>query len=88
MNLLNKNGGKTSAPQRNIKERLLEEEIANLRSIHQQSFDAFDRIVFTLKKMISYKTEHSGEERNEVEIQNTFIEDLGMIEEIFLAISE
>jgi len=25
MNLLNKNGGKTSAPQRNIKEKLLEE---------------------------------------------------------------
>ena len=64
MNLLNSNGGKTLAPNRNIKERLLEEEIDSLRDIHQDSFDAFDKIVSTLKKLSNYRNEHKDKERD------------------------
>ena len=87
MNLLNSNGNKTLAPSRNIKERLLEDEIQDLRSIHQDSFEAFDRIVATLKKMINYRNDHKGEERNDIQIQNIFLQDLGNIEESFLEIT-
>lgn len=73
MSLISSNGGKTCQPDRSLKEKILNEEIQSLRDVHQQSFETFDKVVLTLKKIINYKNEHIDQELNEVDIKNSFL---------------
>ncbi len=86
MSLISSNGGKTCQPDRSLKEKILNEEIQSLRDVHQQSFETFDKVVLTLKKIIKYKNEHIDQELNEVDIKNSFLENLSSMEESLLSL--
>lgn len=86
MSLISSNGGKTCQPDRSLKEKILNEEIQSLRDVHQQSFETFDKVVLTLKKIINYKNEHIDQELNEVDIKNSFLENLSSMEESLLSL--
>lgn len=59
MNLLGNTGTKTTIPEKNIKETLLNEEICRLREIYQDASEALEKVIATLKKMMNYQHEET-----------------------------
>lgn len=88
MSLLSAQGGRTSAAEKSVKEGLLNEEIAKLREVYQDSSAASEKVLTVLRKIIAYHKNNPSVLFDDVATLNHFMEDLSSIEDSFISLIE
>lgn len=88
MSLLSAQGGRTSTAEKSIKEGLLNEEIAKLREVYQDSSAASEKVLAVLRKIIAYHKENPNVPFDDISTLNHFMEDLSSIEDSFISLIE
>ena len=88
MSLLGAQGGRTSTAEKSIKEGLLNEEIAKLREVYQDSSTASERVLAVLRKIIAYHKANPDIPFDDIATLNHFMEDLSSIEDSFISLIE
>lgn len=88
MSLLGTQGGRTSTAEKSIKEGLLNEEIAKLREVYQDSSTASEKVLAVLRKIIAYHKDNPNVPYDDIASLNHFMEDLSSIEDSFISLIE